>query len=74
MLPTDAKRFVIEMLEDNGYGLREASMREDGFRLFLKLSGIDAESEEVFKLKGSEDTCCAFGEWLDITETIMIRI
>lgn len=61
MSPTDAKQSIIEMLESNGYSVRELPMREDEFRLFLKPPGIDEESEEVFKLKESEEICCAAG-------------
>ncbi|EPA06175.1 hypothetical protein BG20_I0821 [Candidatus Nitrosarchaeum limnium BG20] len=36
-------------------------MRDDEFRLFLRPPGIEAESEEVFKMKGSGVICCASG-------------
>lgn len=46
------------MLEANDYGVRDGMMPHDDFRLFLTPPGLEDESEEVFKLKGSGKVCC----------------
>ena len=47
------------MLEANGYGVRIGTMPLDDFRLFIVLPSSEDESEEVFKLKGSDAVHCA---------------
>jgi len=52
---------IIDMLESNGYGVRDGKMPGDDFRLFLTPPGFEVESEEVFKLKGNDIVCCCAG-------------
>jgi hypothetical protein len=47
------------MLEANDYRIRNGMMPLDDFRLFLTPPGFEVESEEVFKLKGSDIVSCA---------------
>ncbi|MEX0862157.1 hypothetical protein [Nitrosopumilus sp.] len=47
------------MLEANGYRIRNGMMPLDDFRLFLTPPGFEVESEEVFKLKGTDTVSCA---------------
>ena len=57
MFAKELKRIRL-MLETNDYGVRDGMMPHDDFRLFLTPPGLEDESEEVFKLKGSGKVCC----------------
>ena len=46
------------MLESNGYGIRDGKMPGDDFRIFLTPPGFEVESEEVFKVKETDNVCC----------------
>ena len=50
---------IRNILESNGYGVRDGKMLGDDFRFFLTPPGFEVESEEVFKLKGDDIIHCA---------------
>jgi len=52
------KKIIINMLESNGYGVREGKMQGDDFRLFLTPPGFKIESEEIFKLREDNNVYC----------------
>ena len=52
------KEFICNMLESNGYSIRDGKMPGDDFRIFLTPPGIEVESEEIFKLKGDDVVHC----------------
>lgn len=52
------KSMICRMLDEHGYRFRESAMQGDDFRLFLVPPGMEVESEEVFKIKGSKKVCC----------------
>jgi len=52
------KSTICRMLDEHGYKFREVTMQGDDFRLFLTPPGMEVESEEVFRIKGSQKVCC----------------
>lgn len=53
------REFIVNLLEGNGYGVRDGQMPGDDFRVFLTPPGFEVESEEVFKIKENDLVCCA---------------
>lgn len=49
------------MLKGNGYSVRENNIPGDEFRIFASPPGINAETLEVFMIKGSSTICCGSG-------------
>lgn len=59
MSPYDGlKRTICSMLKANNYRFREGAMPGDDFRIFVVPSGLEEESEEIFKVKGVNTVCC----------------
>jgi len=52
------KEIICNMLESNGYSIRDGKMSGDDFRLFLTPPEFEVESEEIFKLKGNDVVHC----------------
>jgi len=55
------KEIICNMLESNGYGVRDGKMHGDSFRIFLTPPGFEVESEEIFMLKENDVVCCCAG-------------
>ena len=57
---TEVKQAIAKLVRENGYGVRESTMQEEDFRLFVSMPSGE-ESIEIFKVKSSSLVCCAAG-------------